>query len=331
MTVPTVNGSSPLLSVTDLSVQYGGRRGASLVHAVNGVTFTIGKGETLGLIGESGSGKSTVARAVVGLQPVSAGSIRLKGVEVWNEGHRVQLAARGSVQIVFQNPNEALDPRESIAASVSEPVARGLLRRSRQAAEPARRALELVGLPSSLHERLPHELSGGQRQRASIARALVTNPELIICDEIVSALDVSVQAEIINLLLDLKRTQGASYLFITHDLGVVSNVADRIAVMYLGRLAEMGRRESVVSRPVHPYTRALLASQPKAISSRHRSGEKPAVLSGAIPSPARPPSGCYFRTRCPMAAAVCEEQRPEFREVHPGHWAACHFAVGTLS
>jgi peptide/nickel transport system ATP-binding protein/oligopeptide transport system ATP-binding protein len=330
MTMAALNGSLPLLSVADLSVRYGGR-GTSPVHAVNGVTFTISKGETLGLIGESGSGKSTVARAVVGLQPATAGSIRLKGVEVWNQDAASQRAARSSVQIVFQNANEALDPRASIAVSVSEPLARRLLRRSSQAAEPARRALELVGLQPSLHERLPRELSGGQRQRASIARALVTSPELIICDEIVSALDVSVQAEIINLLIDLKQAQGISYLFISHDLGVVSNIADRIAVMYLGRLAEIGRSETVISRPAHPYTRALLASQPQAISRRHRTGEKPAVLSGAIPSPASPPSGCYFRTRCPMAVELCAEQPPEFREIHPGHWAACHFAEAVLS
>lgn len=321
-TTPTEQSAPPVLSVDDLVVRYGSRRGKP-IYAVNGVSFSIGRGETLGLIGESGSGKSTVARATIGLQPLTAGSIKLNGVEVWQQSTRQRRDARQRVQIVFQNPYEALNPRQRIAASVREPLRTAGPDESESFVA---RALDRVGIEASMFRRWPHELSGGQRQRVCIARALVTDPELVICDEVVSALDVSVQAEILNLLADLQDTYGISYLFISHDLGVVSNISDRVAVMYLGRLVEIGRTEQVVSEPIHPYTRALLASQPKAMSSRRRTGEKPTVLGGTIPSPADPPSGCYFRTRCPLAADTCAQRRPEMREVRPNHWAACHFA-----
>jgi oligopeptide/dipeptide ABC transporter ATP-binding protein len=314
---------APLLSVDNLTVQYRGPRRRDPVRAVNGVSFAIGRGETLGLIGESGSGKSTIARAALGLVPVASGSIRFDGIDIWKlPGHR-QREYRRRLQIVFQSPFEALDPMMTIAASVREPLDRA---RSSQAADAAAlTALERVGLDPGLASRRPHELSGGQRQRVNIARALVTAPELMVCDEVVSALDVSVQAGILNLLTSLQAESRLSYLFISHDLGVVSNIASRVAVMYLGRLAELGSTGQVMDSPLHPYTKALLAAVPRALPAHLRDGDRP-ILRGSIPSPANPPSGCYFRTRCPLAEARCGAEAPEFREIDAGHWVACHFA-----
>jgi oligopeptide/dipeptide ABC transporter ATP-binding protein len=314
---------APLLAVDNLTVQYRGPRRHAPIRAVNGVSFTIGRGETLGLIGESGSGKSTIARALLGLAPVSSGTITFDGVDIWKLPGPQQREYRRRLQIVFQNPFEALDPMMTIAGSVREPLGRAPSRQAADAAALA--ALERVGIDPSVATRRPHELSGGQRQRVNIARALVTEPELVVCDEVVSALDVSVQAGILNLLASLQAESRLSYLFITHDVGVVSNIASLVAVMYLGRLAELGSTEQVIDSPLHPYTKALLAAAPRALPAHLRKGERP-VLRGSIPSPASPPSGCYFRTRCPIAEARCRTEAPEFREVGTGHWVACHFA-----
>jgi peptide/nickel transport system ATP-binding protein/oligopeptide transport system ATP-binding protein len=313
-----------LLAVTDLTVQYRGTRRNAPVRAVNGVSFTVSRGETLGLIGESGSGKSTIARAVLGLVAPSSGSITFDGAGIWQLPAREQREYRRRLQIVFQSPFEALDPMMRIAASVREPLG-GDDRSGVAAGDAVRAALERVGLDASFGGRRPHELSGGQRQRVNIARALVTSPELVVCDEVVSALDVSVQAEILNLLASLQAESGLSYLFISHDIGVVSNIARRVAVLYLGRLAELGSTSQVVDHPAHPYTRALIAAAPLPVPRRLRGSERP-VLHGSIPSPADPPSGCYFRTRCPLAQPRCAAEIPAFRELAPGHWASCHFA-----
>jgi len=317
-----MSAGKELLEVKDLEVQFHGSRRRAPIRAVNGVSFTIGEGETLGLIGESGSGKSTVGRAVLGLVKTHAGRILLHGRPVWELSRAEQRAARSHVQIIFQNPYEALDPRMTILASTREPLTGP--DRSADIAR-AEEALDRVGLDASFFHRRPHELSGGQRQRVNIARALVSDPELVVCDEVVSALDVSIQAEILNLLQDLKASSRMSYLFISHDLGVVSNVADRVGVMYLGRLAELGPVAAIAERPAHPYTQALLAAEPQVVPSALRP-PRPAPLKGTIPSPADPPSGCFFRTRCPLAVKQCAVETPEYRELSTGHWVACHFA-----
>ena len=315
-----------LLDVTDLSVYFPGRRRQAPVRAVDGVSFSIARGETLGLIGESGSGKSTVGKAVVGLIRPRAGSVSLKGVETRRLSRREKRLHEQAVQIVFQDPSEALDPRMTITASIGEPLRRRALRGSRdEREERVREVLERVGLDAAYGRRHPHELSGGQRQRVNIARALVSQPELVICDEAVSALDVSVQAGILNLLAELKAEQDLSYLFISHDLGVVANVADRITVMYLGRVIETAVTENIINRPAHPYTHALLAAEPQALPRRLRRQGRD-VLKGDIPSPADPPSGCRFRTRCRYAEKRCAAEEPQFRQLTPGHWVACHFA-----
>lgn len=315
-----------LLDVIDLSVHFRGRGRQAAVRAVDGVSFSIARGETLGLIGESGSGKSTVGRAVVGLVRPRAGSIALKGVETWRLSARERRHQGRAVQIIFQDPAEALDPRMTVSASVGEPLRRRTFRGGRDDHdERVREVLERVGLDAAYGQRRPHELSGGQRQRVNIARALVSKPEIVVCDEAVSALDVSVQAGILNLLAELKAEWHLSYLFISHDLGVVANVADRISVMYLGRLVETAPTDEIIGRPAHPYTLALLAAEPQALPSRlRRRGRE--ILTGDIPSPADPPSGCRFRTRCRFAEERCAVEEPSFRQLTPGHWVACHFA-----
>jgi oligopeptide/dipeptide ABC transporter ATP-binding protein len=314
-----------LLAVDSLVVHYAGRRGQRPIRAVDGVTFAVEAGETLGIIGESGCGKSTVARAVLGLVPVNGGSIRIGGVEAWPTGKREQRRLRRLVQVVFQDAHEALDPRMSVLASVEEP-----LRMARELDAPARRAkavelLEQVGLGPVYGDRRPHELSGGQKQRVTIARALALDPQLIVCDEVVSALDVSVQAEILNLFADLQAQRSFSYLFISHDLSVVAHLAHRIGVMYLGLLVEVGPVDVVADAPAHPYTRALVEAQPQAAPGRER-GQARQIIEGDMPSPVDPPSGCRFRTRCPHRRPRCAEEVPALRPVGPGHIVACHFA-----
>ena len=312
------------VELVDLKVHFGGRRGAPAIRAVDGVSLTLGRGETLGLIGESGSGKSTLGRTVIGLLPPTSGQVLIGGVDVWNLPRREQQRIRSRVQVIFQDPSEALDPRMTVAASIAEPLR---VRDGRNPVEHRRIVddlLEKVGFDVSHGDRRPHELSGGQKQRVNIARSLVLDPGLIVCDEVVSALDVSIQAEILNLFAKLRRERDLGYLFISHDLSVVAHVSHRVAVMYLGKLVEVGPTEQVIHRPRHPYTQALLAAQPRAVPSRLRA-PRPTRLTGDIPSPASPPSGCRFRTRCPYAQPSCAESEPELRSCGDGVSAACHF------
>ena len=318
--------SRPALTVTDLAVHYP-VRGGPPVRAVDGLSFTIAPGETLGLVGESGCGKSTVSKAIVGLQRPTRGSVVVDGVEIVGADRATLRAARAKMQMVFQDPATSLDPRMTIGDTVGEPLlARGIAR-GRALAERVAALLAEVGLRPEHASRYPHQFSGGQRQRIVIARALALRPSLLVCDEPVSALDVSVRAQILNLLVELQTTLGMANLFVSHDLAVVRHVCDRVAVMYLGRLAELAPRDALFAAPRHPYTRALLLSVPEPDPAAQRA--KPRVpLAGEIPSPAKPPSGCRFHTRCPMARALCREAEPQWRRVGDS-LVACHFAEET--
>jgi oligopeptide/dipeptide ABC transporter ATP-binding protein len=314
-----------LLSVTDLEVQFRLPGTSAALRAVDGVSFEIGRSEIFGLIGESGSGKSSVARAVMRLAPITGGAVllgdtrldRLRGGRLRRERRRVQM--------VFQDPHESLDPRMTVRQAVAEPIRLGATTARSQVDARVVDLVHLVGLDESHLDRRPHTLSGGQKQRVNIARALALEPELLVCDEAVSALDVSVQAGIINLLLGLQQDLGISVLFISHDLGVVAHLADRVGVMYLGRLAEVAPAESLTLRPRHPYTEALLAAEPESKPASHRA-PRPEAIKGDIPSAANPPSGCRFRTRCRYARPTCAEEVPALRPVEDGTLVACHFA-----
>ena len=314
----------PVLAVDDLEVQFpSGHRGET-VKAVDGVTLSVAPGETLGIIGESGCGKSTLGRAMAGFLRPTQGRVLQSGVDPSALSSREFAAHRRAFQIVFQDPNAALDPRMTIGQSVREPLD---IVNAETPAQRDRRVVELldrVGLAAEFAGRYPHELSGGQKQRANIARALALDPKLLVCDEVVAALDVSIQADILNLFVRLQSELGLAYVFITHDLGVVAHIADRIAVMYLGKVVELGPAERIMRRPLHPYTKALLSSEPVPLPKALRP-EKRIVLSGEIPSPVSPPSGCRFRTRCWLAADVCAEEEPAWLQYEPEHWNACHF------
>lgn len=294
--------------------------------AVNDVSLTLEAGETLGLVGESGCGKSTLARMAVRLLAPSSGGILLEGrpLEQWTAP---DLARR--VQMVFQDPFSSLNPRHRVGASVAEPLllserAQGRSPARSQLRGAARTMLERVGLPADYAERYPHEFSGGQRQRVAVARALIAGPSLVVCDEPVSALDASVQAQVLNLLKDLQAERGLTYLFISHDLGVVGFMSDRVAVMYLGRVVELAAREELFSRAAHPYTEALLASAPVREPRARR--ERPALI-GDLPSPLNPPSGCTFHPRCPHARDICSREEPVLTEHSEGHLVRCHFPL----
>jgi oligopeptide/dipeptide ABC transporter ATP-binding protein len=320
----TPSPSPEALRITDLAVHYPARRGPP-VRAVDGVSLTVGSGETLGLVGESGCGKSSVSKAVVGLQPPTRGSIVVDGLEIAGADRKQLHQARARMQMVFQDPVTSLNPRMTIGEAVGEPLlVRGIARGRALQARVAELLAE-VGLRPDHAGRYPHQFSGGQRQRIVIARALALRPALLVCDEPVSALDVSVRAQILNLLVDLQRVHGMACLFVSHDLAVVRHVCDRVAVMYLGRLAELAPRDALYAAPRHPYTRALLAAVPEPDPVAQRA--KPRLpLTGEIPSPARPPSGCRFHTRCPLAQPVCREVEPEWRPVGES-MVACHFAT----
>jgi len=310
-----------LLALHDVHVRFNTAGG--VVRAVNGVSLELAVGETLGLVGESGCGKSTLGKAILKLVPIAGGEIVVDGVDIAPLG-RAQLAEmRRKVQMIFQDPYGSLNPRSTVGRSVAQPlvIAGWKPDATNQRVETL---LGWVGLPSDARQRYPHEFSGGQRQRIGIARALALSPKLIICDEPVSALDVSVRAQVINLLEDLKSQFGVSYLFISHDLSVVEHIADRVAVMYLGTLVEVGARDQIWRNPQHPYTKALLAAapiaDPKAARARQRT-----VLQGELPSPIDPPAGCPFHSRCPIAQDRCKLDRPVLRPVAGGAQAACHF------
>lgn len=322
--------AGPLLDVEGLTVRFQTRGpGRAVVHAVTDVDLHIARGETLGLIGESGSGKSTVARAISqllrGERVKVSGSVQVDGVRLDGLSRRQLRAHRGRMQMIFQDPNDALDPRMTVRQSIEEPVR--ILRKAERLdlARTVGDALEAVGLAATMADRRPHELSGGQRQRVNIARALSVNPQLLLCDEVVSALDVSIQADILNLLAHLQEERDLAYLFIAHDLGVVASISDRVGVMYLGRLVEVGTTEQVVTDPKHPYTEALLSAEPEALPSRLRRRDR-IILEGDVPSPINPPSGCSLRTRCRYAQDLCAAEVPPLRAQPDGHQVACHFA-----
>jgi oligopeptide/dipeptide ABC transporter ATP-binding protein len=317
---------SELLRVEGLAKHYPVKRGLlgraqGVVRAVDGVSFSIARGETLALVGESGCGKSTTARLVLRLIEPTSGTVRFDGVEV--SGAAELRALRRRVQVVFQDPYASLNPRLSVGETIAEPMEVHGIGDAASRATRVKELLGLVGLAPFHAQRFPHEFSGGQRQRIGIARALSVQPELVVCDEPVSALDVSIQAQVVNLLKDLQERFGLSYLFIAHDLAVVRHMADRVAVMYLGEIVETAPKATLFAAPRHPYTRALLAAIPKP-DPRRRGGVQ--HLGGDVPSPMNPPPGCRFHTRCPNAQAICREQPPVLREIAPGHASACHFA-----
>ena len=310
-----------LLSLSDVHVRF--NTAAGIVRAVNGVSLELAVGETLGLVGESGCGKSTLGKAILKLVPIAGGEIAVDGVDIAPLERERLAEMRRKVQMIFQDPYGSLNPRSTVGRSVAQPLVIAGWKQG-ATAERVDTLLRWVGLPADAKQRYPHEFSGGQRQRIGIARALALNPKLIICDEPVSALDVSVRAQVINLLEDLKSQFGVSYLFISHDLSVVEHIADRVAVMYLGTLVEVGARDQIWRNPQHPYTKALLAAapiaDPKAARARQRT-----VLQGELPSPIDPPAGCPFHSRCPIAQDRCKLDRPVLRPVGSGAQAACHF------
>ncbi|MGY3491630.1 ABC transporter ATP-binding protein [Bradyrhizobium sp. USDA 4502] len=325
----TTAGAEPrrdaIVSVRDLQVGFQTSDRRATVKAVDGVNFDVRRGETFGIIGESGSGKTTIGRALVFLLNPSAGAILHDGIDPLALPRREFQSHRRDYQIIFQDPNAALNPRMTILASVLEPLELAGVGSRAERERQAREALERVGLPQEFGARYPHQLSGGQKQRVVIARALTLKPKLIVCDEVVAALDMSIRGDVLNLFADLQRDLGLTYVFITHDLAVVSHISERVAVMYLGQFVELGPTEEVAERPLHPYTIALLSAEPRPLPSTMRQ-ESRIVLQGEVPSPIDPPSGCRFRTRCPHAQPLCTDRVPEWRELKPDHWVACHFA-----
>ncbi|MBK5927389.1 ABC transporter ATP-binding protein [Rhodobaculum claviforme] len=319
--------SAPILEVENLTKHFplhGGllQREVGRVHAVDGVSFTLARGETLGLVGESGCGKSTTGKAILKLTDPTSGTIRLKGVDITHLSRAQMFPHRRVMQVIFQDPYASLNQRMRVKDIVAEPLGNYEPDSSRaERLEKIAALFDRVGLRRDALNRFPHEFSGGQRQRLGIARALAVNPEVIIADEPVSALDVSVQAQVVNLMMDLQAEFELSYLFIAHDLAVVQHISHRIGVMYLGRLVELAPKRELFRNPQHPYTEALLDSVPVPDPRRRR---KRAVLRGDVPSPINPPKGCHFNTRCPLAFDRCFHEAPPLREVAPGHMAACH-------
>jgi peptide/nickel transport system ATP-binding protein len=318
--------TTPLLEVRNLKKYFPVRAGVLLrkvgrVHAVDDVSLTLERGRTLGLVGESGCGKTTVGRTILNLQPASGGQVRFEGRDLGGLSSAEWRSLRRDMQIVFQDPTESLNARHTVGRILEEPF---VIHRLGDAAARRRWVVELlerVGLPASATERFPHEFSGGQRQRIGIARAIALKPKLIVCDEAVSALDVSVRAQIVNLLLGLQREMQLALLFIAHDLAVVRHVSDEVAVMYLGKIVEQAPAERVYVHPAHPYTRALISAIP--VPDPRRKRER-IVLQGDVPSPVNPPPGCRFHTRCPFAAPICGRMPPQWEQVATDHFVACH-------
>ena len=317
-----------LLEVRDLKKHYPIKTGlfqrvTGHVKAVDGVSFSIRQGETLGLVGESGCGKTTVARAVLQLQRPTSGSVKLNGAELTEVTSDALRKLRTQMQLVFQNPYSSLNPRMTIGNALMEPMIVHGIARGKEARERAQALLQTVGLNPYFVNRFPSEFSGGQRQRIGIARALSVNPQFVICDEPISSLDVSIQAQIVNLLKRLQQELGLTYLFISHDLRMVRYISDRAAVMYLGKIVETGDSKRMFENPLHPYTKALWSAVPIPDPEIEEKRER-IVLEGDVPSPANPPAGCHFCTRCPAVMDVCRQIEPEMREIEPSHWAACH-------
>lgn len=324
------NGHEPLVRVIDLKKHFPIRKGLIIRHttghvrAVDGINFEIARGETLGMVGESGCGKSTAGRTLLGLYPATGGETHIAGYHVQEATGDEWMAIRRQAQMIFQDPFSSLNPRWTVNAIIGEPLrVHRIIEDEAARTERVKELMALVGLDPRFINRFPHEFSGGQRQRVGIARALASEPIFLVCDEPISALDVSIQAQVINLLEDLQRQLGLTYLFIAHDLSMVRHICDRVAVMYLGIIVEMADKDDLYEKPQHPYTQALLSAVPVPDPkvARHR---KRIVLEGDVPSPINPPSGCRFHTRCPITQPHCATHVPEWREITPGHWVACH-------
>jgi oligopeptide transport system ATP-binding protein len=325
-----VSSEAPLVEVTDLKMHFPIRRGLliertiGVVHAVDGVTFSISPAETLGLVGESGCGKTTLGRTVLGLYRATSGEVRVAGIDVCRARKEELRAFRRKAGMIFQDPFASLNPRWTVSAIIGEPLhVHKLAGGPTERTDRVKQLLELVGLSSRHLNRFPHEFSGGQRQRIGIARALASEPVFIACDEPISALDVSIQAQVVNLLEELQDRLGLTYLFIAHDLSMVRHICDRVAVMYLGLIVELAGQDELYENPLHPYTQALLSAVPIPDPKRDR-GRKRIILQGDVPSPVDPPQGCRFHPRCPIATPRCAEEVPIWRQVAPAHWAACH-------
>jgi len=326
----TTDSNDILLHVDDLKMHFPIYRGViqrqvGAVRAVDGISFDIKRGETLGLVGESGCGKSTAGRTILQLYKPTAGKVYFNGTDLVSLKTEEMRWIRRDIQMIFQDPYASLNPRMTVGQIVGEPLMVHGAMGGHELQERVKHLLDLVGLNPLFASRYPHEFSGGQRQRIGIARALALQPSFIVCDEPISALDVSIQAQVVNLLEELQSQFHLTYLFIAHDLSMVRHISDRVAVMYLGVLAEVASRDEIYMKPLHPYTQALLSAvpipDPVADAKRAR-----VILKGDVPSPANPPSGCRFRTRCPFAEEICSQSQPEFREIRPGHFVACFFA-----
>lgn len=323
-----MNSNDYLVQVEHLKKYFPVRAGimqrvVAQVQAVDDVTFSIKRGETLGMVGESGCGKTTIGRTMLRLIEPTAGSAIYNGKDIFKLKSKELMAIRRDMQIIFQDPYASLDPRVPIGESVMEGLHIHHIGAPKERVEIMLETLKKVGLETYHARRFPHEFSGGQRQRIGIARALALRPKFIVCDEPVSALDVSIQSQVLNILKDLQKEFGLTYLFIAHNLSVVEHISDRVAVMYLGKMAELADRDELYRTALHPYTQALMSAIPVADPKLKR---KRMILKGDVPSPLKPPSGCRFHPRCPIAQQICSEKEPEFRELKPGHFVACHFA-----
>jgi oligopeptide transport system ATP-binding protein len=327
--------TQPLVQVDQLKQHFPIRQGLIIereigsVKAVDGISFSIQRGETLGLVGESGCGKTTAGRTILGLYPITSGKVIVTGISLENASKEQMKLFRRKAQIIFQDPYASLNPRWTVSAIIGEPLrVHNLLPDGKARDERVHELMMKVGLSPRLINRFPHEFSGGQRQRIGVARALASDPAFIVCDEPISALDVSIQAQVVNLLEELQDEFTLTYLFIAHDLSMVRHICDRVAVMYLGIIVELAERDELYENPLHPYTQALLSAvpipDPKRDRQRHR-----VILKGEIPSPINPPSGCRFHPRCPIAAEICKIEVPEWREIAPDHWVACHLATNS--